>query len=57
MLIVRRILLLSSRAWKVQLSDSIISGRFEALACYGRSLYVGLPIAVFLHLARLTFPV
>jgi hypothetical protein len=39
---VRRILLLFSRAWKAQSSDSINSGCFEALACYGWSLYVGL---------------
>ena len=39
--IVRRILLLFSRAWKVRSCDSIDSGCFEALACHEWSLYVG----------------
>jgi hypothetical protein len=40
MFIVRRIVLLSSRAWKVQLTDSINSGYFEALAYHDWTLYV-----------------
>lgn len=36
----RRLLLLSSSPRKVQPSNSVISGYFEALACYEWSLYV-----------------